>query len=144
MRNPLFTLKGTVVSGKQLGRTLGFPTANIAYEPAEGKDGFPKDGVYVALAEIHGAGRRYAAILNQGRHPTVPDGPSTIEAHLLGLDESLYGRQLTLHYLSFLRPEQTFPHLEALKNQLQHDREAAVAFMDDHPDFFDDPKEHNV
>ena len=144
MQEPLFTLKGTVVSGKQLGRTLGFPTANIAYEPRDGKNGFPKDGVYVALAEVHGLRKRYAAILNQGRHPTVPDGPSTIEAHLLGLKEAIYGQQLTLYYHSFLRPEKTFPHLEALKHQLQQDREAALAFVEAHPDFFDNPKELNA
>ena len=144
MQKPLFTLKGTVVSGKQLGRTLGFPTANIAYEPTAEKNGFPKDGVYVALAEVHGLSKRYAAILNQGHHPTVPDGPSTIEAHLLDLNEMIYGQQLTLHYHSFLRPEKTFPHLEALKSQLQQDREAALAFVEAHPDFFDDPKELNA
>ena len=143
MQKPLFTMDGTVVAGKQLGRTLGFPTANIAYEPTNGANCFPKDGVYVALVIVHGSGERYAAILNQGHHPTVPDGPSTIEAHMLGLDESIYGRRLTLHYLSFLRPEQTFPHLEALKNQLQQDRESAVAFVQAHPDFFEDPKELN-
>ena len=80
-------IDGKVEPGKQLGRKLGFPTANIKYNPSQGKCGFPSDGVYLAHAIIRNAGElsgSYAAIVNQGRHPTAPDGPPTIEAHLLG------------------------------------------------------------
>jgi len=88
----------------------------------------PESGVYVALAEI--AHRRYAAVLNQGKHPTAPDGRPTIEAHLLDYPGGdLYGKSLTLTYLHFLRKEEQFPTTDALKAQLAKDRDAARAWM---------------
>ena len=139
MANLPFTLEGQVVSGKQLGRKLGFPTANIAYDPAVSS--FPAEGVYVASVTVCQDGqpcRTYPAILNQGSHPTAPGGPPTIEAHLLGYpaDDSLYGLRITLTYLLYLRPERSFPSLDALQNQLGKDREAAVAYAAEHPDCF--------
>lgn len=136
MQNLPFTLEGQVVSGKQLGRKLGFPTANIAYDPSVSS--FPKEGVYVASVVICEEGCIYPAILNQGRHPTAPGGPPTIEAHLLGYpaDDSLYGRRIDLTYLLYLRPERSFPSLQALQAQLREDREAAVAYAAEHPDLF--------
>ena len=132
--------EGKVVSGKQLGRTIGFPTANIAYLSAEGKAGFPEDGVYIASVVIRGEVERgvYPAIVNQGKHPTAPDGPPTIEAHLLGwpVEESLYGKDLTLTYLHFLRPEQKFPSLDALRTQLTKDRDQALLYAQTRPELF--------
>lgn len=139
MKKLPFTLEGLVVSGKQLGRKLGFPTANIAYEP--GVHAFPEDGVYVASVTVgDGCASRlcYPAILNQGKHPTAPGGPATIEAHLLGYpaEDSLYGRRITLSYLLYLRPEQSFPSLAQLQSQLGRDREAALSYAAEHPDLF--------
>jgi riboflavin kinase/FMN adenylyltransferase len=80
----------------------------------------PQNGVYVALADIDS--RCFVAILNQGHHPTAPEGQPTIETHLLGFaGGDLYGKHLTLTYLRFLRPERRFPTLEALKCQLGAD-----------------------
>jgi len=116
-----FELTGTVIPGKQLGTKLGFPTANIAYDPQSRK--WPREGVYAGVASIEGETRPYIAILNQGRHPTAPGGMPTVEAHLLGYPEKpLYGRRLTLCYRAFLRPETTFPSLDALRDQLAQDR----------------------
>ncbi len=124
VKEPLYTLEGQAVPGKRLGTCLGFPTANLAYH--SGAEALPRDGVYVATAGLDGENRRYVAILNQGRHPTAPEGRPTIEAHLLDYDGGdLYGRRLTLWYEAYLRPEETFSGLPALKAQLEKDREAA-------------------
>ncbi|MBE5778430.1 MAG: hypothetical protein E7331_03760 [Clostridiales bacterium] len=124
-----FLLTGTVQQGKALGSQLGFPTANIAYRP-EGQ-GFPENGVYVAVARLKG--ENYLAILNQGYHPTLPEGMPTVEAHLIGLPwQPLYGEELCLEYRHFLRPEQAFPSLEALRSQLDADRESALVYAGEH------------
>jgi len=119
-----FEVVGCVVPGKQLGSRLGFPTANIAYDPEERS--WPKEGVYAGLAQIDGEEQQYLTILNQGSHPTAPGGAPTVEAHLLDYQgRELYGRRLYLTYCVFLRPETKFPALEALRAQLAQDRESA-------------------
>ena len=127
-----FELSGQVVPGKQLGSKLGFPTANIAYDPAERS--WPREGVYVGLARLDGEEEKaYVTILNQGRHPTAPGGMPTVEAHLLGYPaRPLYGRKLHLRYLAYLRPETTFPSLDALRQQLESDKVHALAWADEH------------
>lgn len=139
------TIDGNVEPGKQLGRTIGFPTANIKYDPSQGNISFPPDGVYLAYATIHDAGQlngSYPAIVNQGRHPTAPEGQPTIEAHLLGWPESekLYHKPLTLTYLAFFRPEKKFPSLDALRDQLHKDRDRALEYIRQYPDKFADCK----
>jgi len=125
---PLRTVTGRVIPGKHLGARLGFPTANIAYQP--GLSPMPGDGVYIATVHVDEEGKPYAAIVNQGRHPTVPEGRPAVEAHLLGYTGGdLYGRCLTLHYHQYLRPEQRFPSLDALKEQLNKDRAAAIDWV---------------
>ena len=126
-----FELSGQVVPGKQLGSKLGFPTANIAYDPAERS--WPREGVYVGLARLDGEEEKaYVTILNQGRHPTAPGGMPTVEAHLLGYPERpLYGARLTLCYRAFLRPETNFPSLDALRSQLAKDRLDALAWANE-------------
>jgi len=122
-----FELEGRVVPGKQLGTKLGFPTANIAYDPHE-RD-WPREGVYVGVAQVEGEARSYVSILNQGKHPTAPGGMPTVEAHLLGYPERpLYGARLQLCYRAFLRPETAFPSLDALRDQLAQDRAKAIAW----------------
>ena len=76
-------------------------------------------GVYAATAEA--AGRRYRAVMNVGRHPTAPEGPPTIEVHLLDFEGDLYGRIVTIRPVCLLRREKKFDSLEALKAQLQED-----------------------
>ena len=123
----LFTVSGTIVPGKRLGSLLGYPTANLAY-PHHAN--LPQNGVYIAAARLDGE-EEQLAILNQGTHPTAPEGPPTLEAHLPGYaGGDLYGRRITLSYLLFLRPEIPFPTLEALKTQLSQDRETALAWAE--------------
>lgn len=120
-----FELTGVITPGKQLGSKLGFPTANIAYDPNDRP--WPREGVYAAVATVEGENRSYAAILNQGRHPTAPGGMPTVEAHLLGHPkEALYGLRLHLSYRLYLRSEKTFPSLDALQEQLLLDCQSAA------------------
>ena len=127
MEQPLYTVTGHAIHGKRLGARLGFPTANIAYDP--GAPLMPRDGVYIASVWIDGEDAPYVSILNQGRHPTAPEGRPVIEAHLLGYGGGdLYGRKLTLNYQQYLRPEQKFLSLARLKEQLGKDRSAAMAW----------------
>ena len=117
-----FTVAGTVIRGKQLGSRLGFPTANIRYDMQRGS--WPKDGVYAGLACL--GEQLYLCVLNQGKHPTSPEGQPTVEAHLLDYaGGELYGRQITLEYLHYLRPETAFASLDELKNQLAQDLQNA-------------------
>ena len=112
-------LEGEVVRGKQLGRTIGFPTANI-----EVKDRAAcPPGVYFGVCEVDGV--QYRVIINIGRHPTAPEGPPTVEAHLIDYSGDLYGRRIAVRLLRFMRSEAKFPSIEALRAQLERDRESA-------------------
>lgn len=116
-----FSVSGLTVRGKRLGTALGFPTANLDYPPMAQ---LPPNGVYVALADIDH--RCYIAILNQGHHPTAPEGQPTVETHLLNYEGGdLYGKQLKLTYLRYLRPEKRFATLAALQAQLAADEAEA-------------------
>lgn len=121
MLGRLYSITGTVETGRQLGRNLGFPTANITI-PA-GRQ-LPAPGVYAAIAE----GR--PAVVNIGHNPTVAEGnPMTVEVHILGWEGDLYGRQLTVEFVKRLRAEEKFPDLEALKSRIAADAEAASRLL---------------
>ena len=114
-----YALKGVVVAGNRLGRTIGFPTANMKlYEPLKL---VPGRGVYVVEAEV--LGRKYRGMTNIGLRPTVGGSFTTIETHILDFDEDIYGLPLRVTFLRRLRNEVHFPSLEALKDQLEKDRE---------------------
>ncbi len=114
----LHSVRGLVVKGDQRGRTIGFPTANLALWDELLLPGF---GVYATYATIHG--RRYAAATNVGVRPTVNGGGVTIEAHLLDFDEDIYGEEVRLEFVRRIRPEMKFAGLEALKGQILADVE---------------------
>lgn len=119
---------GTVVRGKQLGRTIGFPTANI--EALEPMQLLPPLGVYaVDVSTADGATQRGMA--NIGRRPTVDgsDAPISFEVHLFDANPDLYGQTLSVRFLSRLRDEKRFDSLEALRRQLAADAEAARTFI---------------
>ena len=115
-----YTLHGTVVHGKKLGRTIGFPTANIEADSTDKL--IPANGVYAADA-ITTDGHAYRAVVNIGHRPTVdnPSAPVTIEAHLDGFTGSLYDQPLTLHFLDRLRGERKFSGLDELKAAISSD-----------------------
>ena len=115
-----YSLTGVVVAGNRMGRTIGFPTANLRlYEPLKL---VPARGVYVVEAEV--LGKKYRGMKDIGTRPTVGGTFPTIETHILDFDEDIYGLPLTITFLRRLRDEIHFPSLEALKQQLILDREA--------------------
>ena len=120
MSKVICVLKGCVVTGKQLGRTIGFPTANIDVKG----EICCRRGVYFGISEING--EKYRVILNIGAHPTVPEGAPTVEAHLIGYSGDLYGRRIAVRLEKFLRAERKFESLDALKEQLRRDTGAAM------------------
>ena len=117
-------LTGTVIHGKALGRTLGIPTANLTL-PKE--LAVPKFGVYVCSCVIDA--RRWAAVTNIGTRPTVAGSHVTVEPWILDYDGDLYGRELTLQFHYFLRPERKFPDLEALRAQIHADADQARSYL---------------
>ncbi|GAA4375055.1 bifunctional riboflavin kinase/FAD synthetase [Hymenobacter koreensis] len=118
-----YPFTGTVVRGKQLGRTIGFPTANMQQE--DGMKLVPGRGVYAVMATT-AAGTHHQAMLNIGVRPTVGGSlAQTVEAHLLDFDGDLYDQPLTVEFIARLRDEQKFNGLDELKAQLAKDADAA-------------------
>lgn len=120
-----YFITGMVTQGKQLGRTIGFPTANI--KPLEDYKLIPANGVYTASAEI--AGKTVPGMLNIGIRPTVDGTYQTIEVHFFDFDTDIYNTEIKLSLHTRLRDEQKFGSLDALKEQLQKDRENAIAYF---------------
>lgn len=112
-----YALEGEVVHGAARGRTIGFPTANLATE----YELLPGPGVYAVRARV--AQRVWPAAANIGRKPTVAgaDAPITVEVHLIGFQGDLYGQRMEAQFLERIRSEQRFPGLDALKAQIAHD-----------------------
>ena len=110
-------LTGTVVSGKQLGRTIGIPTANLLPPP---ETVALRHGVYACMAYVENTA--YPAVVNVGNRPTVDGDGVTVEAWLLDFDGDLYGKELSLAFYKFLRPEQKFASLAQLQAEIQKNR----------------------
>ena len=120
-----FLLTGKVVSGAGLGATIGFPTANLDLDGMQ----LPPNGVYAV--RVHREGRVYPGVANIGVRPTVDPTCSkrTVEVHLFDLSEDLVGKELSLEFVKFLRREQKFSGLDALKGQITKDCERARAIL---------------
>ena len=116
-------IEGTVVHGRQLGRRLGFPTANLAVPDALEA----RDGVYLSEAEVDG--QLYGAMSNLGRNPSVGGTERRLESNLFGFEGELYGRQLRIRLLRRLREERKFASVEELQRQIEADRREAEAFF---------------
>lgn len=120
-----YSLTGVVAQGQQLGRTIGFPTANLQL-PSE--KFLPRHGVY--CGHVDGSAlNSQAAVMNIGQRPTVDGLSMTIEVHLLDWSGDLYGQTLTISIEQFLRPEQKFASLDDLKTQIQADSAQARAIL---------------
>ena len=118
-----YEVRGEVVQGDQRGRTIGFPTANIAFEAGRA---WPAKGVYAAWTTL-GDGQRVATAVNIGLRPTFhqhADQP-LLEAHLLDFDEDLYGQNLQVEFVGFLRSERRFSGIDEIAEQLKKDVEHA-------------------
>nr|WP_243473864.1 bifunctional riboflavin kinase/FAD synthetase [Winogradskyella sp. MH6] len=117
-----YFISGDVVKGKGIGRTLDYPTANIDIK--ESYKLIPRDGVYVVKSEIEGL--TIYGMMNIGTNPTVDGKTRSIEVHFFDFDKDIYGETLRIEFLHWLRSEQKFKNLEALKKQLSKDMTDAL------------------
>ncbi len=114
-----YRIIGKVVKGKGRGKMLGFPTANI--EPDN--EIVPKNGVYMAFADL--GNRLMKAVVNIGTKPTFGSEEVTVEAHIIGLDENLYGKKVALYFVDRLRDEKKFGSVDKLVDAIIRDVELA-------------------
>lgn len=121
-----YRLHGVVVEGNRIGRTLGFPTANMQlYEPLKL---VPGRGVY--LVGVETLGRRYMGMCNIGCRPTVKEnGATTIETHIFDFDEDIYGLDIKVEFHSKIRDEVRFPDMSALRTRLALDKELCLSML---------------
>lgn len=113
---------GTVINGNKIGRRLGFPTANIAVDPADEV----ANGVYAATVSV--GGKAYDAMVNVGMKPTIGGSANRIlEAHLFDFGGDLYGKNIRVELGQFIRPEQRFDSLDALRRQIESDRNEIIS-----------------
>ncbi len=117
-----YSLTGTVVEGRKLGRSLGFPTANLK---VSAQKLIPRQGVYRVEATGSALAQKQVGVMNIGLRPTVDGTCQTLEVHLLDWSGDLYGNTVTVSLEQFLRPEQKFESLDALKDQIRRDCEQA-------------------
>ncbi len=123
-----YTIIGEVVHGREIGRTIGMPTANL--EPAPSKL-LPPNGVYASAATINR--RLYPAVTNIGHNPTVATHQNRrVETYVHGFDGNIYGRQIEVQLYHFARPEKKFESLEALKAQMHRDMKNSLEYMKQH------------
>lgn len=120
-----YKLSGYVIKGKQIGRTIGFPTANLQL----GVDYklIPKTGVYAVYVKVRN--ESYKGMLNIGYRPTVEGDEKTIEVHLLDFNQDIYGEELEIQLVKRLRDETKFANLDELKAQINKDKTAVLSFL---------------
>jgi riboflavin kinase/FMN adenylyltransferase len=116
-----YTILGTVVRGENLGKKIGFPTANLSAHSEQ----FPPNGVYFAQATLNGID--YPGVVNLGYRPTVSSDKAerVLEIYLLDFDHDIYGRDIEVRFVQYLRPEQKFANLDALVGQIELDVQQA-------------------
>lgn len=121
-----YFLTGTVSKGKQLGRTIGFPTANLQIEQNDKL--IPQNGVYVVKSIINQ--KTVFGMMNIGFNPTVAGEKLSVEVHYFDFDADLYNQEIRVSILEYLRAEQKFSSVPLLKEQLEKDEDAALAYID--------------
>jgi riboflavin kinase / FMN adenylyltransferase len=136
-----FFFEGVVVTGNKIGRTLGYPTANLQLD--ENEKLIPGDGIYAVEAEVgfasgkpsaaeggwEAAGRRLQGMMSIGIRPTIGDNKRMIEVNLFDFNEDIYGQTLRVYVKAYMRPEVKFDGLEALTNQLHKDKQTALQLL---------------
>jgi riboflavin kinase / FMN adenylyltransferase len=118
-----YSIRGRVISGQRLGRTLGVPTANIALEPTNRL----AHGIYAVVARVEG--RAFPAVASFGTRPTVDDGPPLLEVHLLDFDGDLYGREMEVEFIERIRDERKFDSIPLLAAEMERDKQRARAIL---------------
>ena len=121
-----YSIKGVVVEGNRVGRSIGFPTANLQlYEPLKL---VPGNGVY--LVDVRTLGGSFAGMCNIGIRPTLGEGKSrTIETNIFDFEEDIYGLDMELTFISKIRNEKKFDSLDSLSSQLSSDRKVCIDIM---------------
>ncbi|HCQ13389.1 MAG TPA: riboflavin biosynthesis protein RibF [Flavobacterium sp.] len=120
-----YTFSGEVVKGKQLGRTIGFPTANIQIK--ESYKLIPKNGVYIVKSNYDG--NTIFGMMNIGNRPTVNGEHQTIEVNFFDFDADIYNKIISIEILDFIREEQKFDSLDSLKSQLNKDQQTSLSYI---------------
>ena len=125
-----YFFEGTIVKGNQVGRTIGYPTANLSIASSEKL--IPGNGVYAVIAQIKNANPQtiYKGMMNIGFRPTIEGTVRVIEVNLFEFDADIYGEILQVSVHHFLRSEQKFAGLEALKEQLAKDKNSAIKALE--------------
>ncbi len=120
-----YSVYGTVIKGRQLGRTIGFPTANLTVHQEQ----LPPTGVYAVRAT--GSGDSWDGVANLGYRPTVEGGTvkRLLEVHLFGLESEIYGEDIEVEFVQFIRPERKFDNLEQLQSAIADDVKIAREFF---------------
>lgn len=121
-----YILSGKIIKGKQLGRTIGFPTANIKIE--ENYKLIPKNGVYIVNSIIQE--KTVFGIMNIGLNPTVNGEDLSIEVHFLDFDIAIYNTEITVSVIDRIRDEQKFSSIDLLKAQIQKDKNYAISYIE--------------
>lgn len=113
-----YTLEGLVIKGKEIGRTIGFPTANLCVN--DDTKLIPCDGVYAV--EVHVDGQSFCGMMNIGTNPTIGTSQHSLEVHVFDFDSDIYGKTIRLYFVQRLRDEITFKDVNELKLQLNKDK----------------------
>lgn len=121
-----YTIQGVVVKGEQRGKRLGYPTANIQYEPDNKL--VPGDGVYCGFA-IPADGSKLPALISIGKRSTFGDLPRAIEVHILNFDQNLYGKKMVIEFKQFIRKQIKFDSSEELIAEMNQDRICAIDYF---------------
>ncbi len=120
-----YFITGTVVKGRQLGRTIGFPTANLKIE--EEYKLIPLNGVYIVKSYWNG--KEIFGMMNIGTNPTVDGKERTIETNFLDLEEDLYGKEMRIYFLQRIRSEEKFDSIDTLKAAIENDKIITQSFI---------------
>ncbi|MDR1882826.1 MAG: riboflavin biosynthesis protein RibF [Prevotella sp.] len=118
-----YTVSGKIVEGFKVGRTIGFPTANI--QVRETYKVIPAFGVYAVYAHVDG--QKYDGMLYIGKRPTLHNGENaSLEVNLFGFDGDLYNKELTVEFIDFVRPDEKFANIDTLKKQIEGDKATVI------------------
>lgn len=121
-----YFLTGVVQKGKQLGRTIGFPTANLKIE--ENYKLIPKEGVYIIKSDLDG--KKVYGMMNIGTNPTFDERLLSVEIHFLDFDADIYNQKIQISLLKYLRSEQKFGSVDLLKTQLEIDKNQTLQYIE--------------
>jgi riboflavin kinase / FMN adenylyltransferase len=120
-----YFLTGTILKGKQLGRTIGFPTANLQIK--EDYKLIPRNGAYFVKSSINQ--KTVFGMMNIGYNPTVGEGNLSVEIHYFDFEADLYDQKISVSILEYLRPEKKFDSVDLLKTQLEKDKKTALDYI---------------